>query len=381
MKTSYRLDSICTIIMGQAPKGEAYNTDGKGWPLIAGAGDFNNDRPAVKKYTVEASKVSQKGDIILGIRASIGAKVWSDGVYCLGRGVAALRPRQSDPGVDPRYLWHWLTFVSPQLASKGKGATFKQVNRNDIGELEIPLPSIQEQQRIVNLLDQIERLKAQRHSSLNLLDEYAHALYIEMFGDLDPSRLMPLGERLTFITSGGRGWARYYATHGARFIRSLDVRMNHISDANVAFVKPPDNAEAKRTEIQEGDVLLTITGSLIGRVSVVPAELSGAFVSQHVAILRPNRDEIDGGFLSFYLSLPEGGQRQISRLQYGQTKPGLNFEQIRSFSIPNISLVDQQFFMKNIRQANSIKKSHETQLHKLSELLVSLRDTSFRSAL
>jgi type I restriction enzyme S subunit len=79
--------------MGQAPNGQSYNERGEGLPLIAGAGDFNGLRISPKKFTTAPGKVSEPGDIILSIRASIGAKVWSDGEYCLGRGVAGLRPR------------------------------------------------------------------------------------------------------------------------------------------------------------------------------------------------------------------------------------------------------------------------------------------------
>ena len=139
MISVHRLDEVCEVVMGQAPKGTAYNNAGEGWPLIAGAGDFSGDRPLATKHTSEASKLSQRGDIVLGIRASIGEKVWADGVYCLGRGVAGLRAK---PTVDSRFLWHWLTHVEAQLAAKAKGATFKQVNRQDIGELEIRLPSL-----------------------------------------------------------------------------------------------------------------------------------------------------------------------------------------------------------------------------------------------
>jgi type I restriction enzyme S subunit len=123
--------------MGQAPRGDAYNKNGDGWPLIAGAGDFDELYPAAKKFTTEASRLSKDGDIVLGIRATIGEKVTADGEYCLGRGVAGLRPKFS---LESRYLWHWLTHAKPILASKAKGATFKQVNKEDIGELEIPLP-------------------------------------------------------------------------------------------------------------------------------------------------------------------------------------------------------------------------------------------------
>ena len=96
-----RLDKVCEIIMGQAPPGDAYNHDGEGWPLIAGAGDFGELYPHAKKHTKAARKVSREGDIVLSIRASIGDHILADGEYCLGRGVAALRPRRE---LNARYL-------------------------------------------------------------------------------------------------------------------------------------------------------------------------------------------------------------------------------------------------------------------------------------
>ncbi len=118
-----RLDKYCEIVMGQSPSGESYNYEAKGLKLIAGAGDFGEVYPSAKKYTTEASKISKYGDIVLGIRASIGDKVLSDGEYCLGRGVAGLRPLSK---LDARYLWHWLDHIRPILSAKSKGATFKQ---------------------------------------------------------------------------------------------------------------------------------------------------------------------------------------------------------------------------------------------------------------
>jgi type I restriction enzyme S subunit len=372
-----RLDEVCSITMGQAPSGDAYNSTGTGWPLIAGAGDFSNGMARAKKYTTEASKLSTDGDIVLGIRASIGAKVWSDGVYCLGRGVAGLRPR---PGLDVGYLWYWLTHATPTLAAKGKGATFKQVNREDIGEMPIVLPPLAEQRRIAAILDQADALRAKRREALGHLDDLTQSIFLDMFGEEQTNPVL-LGDHLTFVTSGGRGWAKYYAEHGRRFIRSLDVRMNSVGDTDSVYVEPPDNAEARRTAVKEGDVLLTITGSRIGRVSAVPARLGGAFVSQHVAILRPDHRTCRSEFLAFVLSLPMVGQRQIASFQYGQTKPGLNFEQIRGFSVPVPSIVAQDEFLRRLTTAGELRIRGDLQESLVDDLFASLQGRAFSGRL
>lgn len=173
-----RLDEVCTITMGQAPPGDSYNTDGEGLPLIAGAGDFDGQRPLAKKFTTAPSKVCAPGDIVLGIRASIGAKVLPAGEYCLGRGVAGLRPGHD---LDRQFLWHWLAVSTPALAAKGRGATFLQVNREDIGAMQIPLPPIDEQRRIAAILDQTDALRANRRQALAHLDAFQHSIFLDMF--------------------------------------------------------------------------------------------------------------------------------------------------------------------------------------------------------
>lgn len=82
---SVRLDSVCDIIMGQAPAGDEYNVQGDGLPLLAGAGDFKDGRPAAKKFTRVVTMECVPGDLVIGIRASIGDKVIADRPYCLGR--------------------------------------------------------------------------------------------------------------------------------------------------------------------------------------------------------------------------------------------------------------------------------------------------------
>lgn len=369
-----RLDDVCDIIMGQAPEGGAYNTAGVGWPLIAGAGDFRDSLPDPKKYATVAPKLSKTGDIIVGIRASIGDKVLSNGEYCLGRGVAALRPK---PGLNERYLWHWLGWNAAALAAKGRGVTFKQVSRQDIGEMPIRLPALIVQESMAKPLDIVDELRAKRRNAIKLLDDLAQSIFLDMFDNGRRSFTSTLGRYLNFVTSGARGWARYYSPEGVRFVRSLDVRMNEIDNGNAVYVKAPANAEARRTLVAGGDVLLTITGSLIGRVAAAPKSLQGAHVSQHVAILRIAHQSLRPEFLAFYLSLPAGGQRQMAKMRYGQTKPGLNFSQIRSLEVPVPAISAQDGFLGLLNSIGGLKDAHRRHLAELETLFHAFRSMAF----
>ncbi len=174
------LGEVVELNMGQAPSGSSYNEDQIGLPLIAGAGDFKNGKITAKKYTSVPTKKSVSGDIVLGIRATIGVKTISDSEYCLGRGVAGLRSSKS---IDNRFLWHVLDHVQPNLQSKARGATFLQVSRKDIAELQIPLPPLDEQKRIAGILDRADALRRKRRDALALLDTLTQSIFIEMFGD------------------------------------------------------------------------------------------------------------------------------------------------------------------------------------------------------
>jgi type I restriction enzyme S subunit len=263
----------------------------------------------------------------------------------------------------------------------GRGATFAEINKELFESVQVPYCDLPEQRRIAGRLEQADRLRRTRRYALELADTILPAAFLELFGDPTTNPLgfpiAELGDFLSFVTSGSRGWAEFYVPDGARFIRSLDVRMNNISDEDAVFVKAPNSAEADRTRVKPADVLLTITGSKIGRVAPVPERLNGAFISQHVAILRLKAGLLPE-FLSMFLSLDTGGQRQIARVQYGQTKPGLNLDQIREFHVPVPPLCRQQHFLELAAHVERLHTVQREALRQAEHLFASLLDRAFK---
>jgi len=296
----------------------------------------------------------------------------------IGSTLAVLRPTTSR--LFAPYLSRFLEGKFAYLQANATGATIPHLSRDVLEGLEIPLPSLSKQHRIARLLERADRLRRIRRYALELSDTFLPAAFLELFGDprTNPKgfRIAELGDFLGFVTSGSRGWAEYYVPKGFRFIRSLDVRMNYISDDNAVFVSPPDGAEAARTRVKTGDVLLTITGAQIGRVAPAPWRLDGAFISQHVAILRL-KPGIVPLFLSMFLSLECGGQREIARLQYGQTKPGLNLEQIREFRIPVPPIPLQERFASLIQQHEVLQRGQREALRLAEHLFQSILHWAF----
>jgi len=148
------LDGICKIIMGQSPKGSTYNKIGSGLPLINGAADMGKKFPNPKTWTTKPSKISQIGDIIIGIRASLGDVNLSNDQYCLGRGVAALRTtKKSDNG----FLFHFAHTLENRFRKISAGSTIKGITKPELRSIVVAIPdSISEQQKIASILSKID---------------------------------------------------------------------------------------------------------------------------------------------------------------------------------------------------------------------------------
>lgn len=295
--------------------------------------------------------------------------------------------RPNDGEVDARYLLHFLRQGSVRRDGERRmtgSAGQRRVPEHFLGSLEIPLPPLPEQRRIAAILDQADGLRTKRRAAIAQPDTLAQSIFFDMFlssaRGSGPFAWEPLGHSLCFVTSGSRGWAKYYSTSGARFVRSMDVLMNSIANEDVAFVNPPNNAEARRTVVHAGDVLLTITGS-VGRVVVAPQCLEGAYISQHVAILRLNRGRLLPTFVAHFLAADQGGQRRIAAAQYGQTKPGLNLEQIRGIEIPVPTIDLQCEFERRVWATDGLRAKHLHSLAHLDALFASLQHSAFRGEL
>jgi type I restriction enzyme S subunit len=142
----------------------------------------------------------------------------------------------------------------------------------------------------------------------------------------------PLGELSDFVTSGSRGWAQFYSKSGALFIRSQNVRDGRLSFEDVQYVSPPTGAEGNRTKVQPNDLLVTITGNSVGNVAFVEQTFDEAYISQHVGLARL-KEPTRGAYICRYLSPNAPGNPQIAGSQSGQSKPGLNLQNLKDFRI------------------------------------------------
>jgi type I restriction enzyme S subunit len=177
-----------------------------------------------------------------------------------------------------------------------------------------------------------------------------------------------LGELAEFITSGSRGWAQFYSESGALFIRSQNVRDGRLDFSDFQYVAPPEGAEGNRTKISLNDVLITITGNSVGNVAVVETALDEAYISQHVGLVRLKIPSM-GAYICRYLSPNSPGNAQIAGSQSGQSKPGLNLQNLRDFRIalhPNLS--EQRAIAGALSEVDALLGAQEALLAKKRDL-------------
>lgn len=155
-----------------------------------------------------------------------------------------------------------------------------------------------------------------------------------------------LGELSNFVTSGSRGWAKFYSNHGALFVRSQNVRNGNLDLKDRQFVTPKVGAEGDRTRLKLYDLLITITGNSVGNVALVEKELGDAYISQHVGLVR-FKDVESAKYICIFLSPHSIGNRQILASQSGQSKPGLTLKNLNEFLIVVPAYRDEQTAIAN----------------------------------
>ncbi|MGB3425881.1 MAG: restriction endonuclease subunit S [Castellaniella sp.] len=372
MTQIYQFSEVCEITMGQAPAGESYNTDGIGLPLIAGAGDFGDLHPAPKKFTTEVTRKCRKDDIVLGIRASIGEKVWADKDYCLGRGVAGLRPRK---GVDRNYLWHWLTQINPELLSRAKGATFKQVNKDDVGSLKIILPTFDEQCRIATILDKAESLRMKRREAIVELDKLAQAIFIEMFGDpVTNSKGLPLS-KLGDIGTLERGISKHRprndpALLGGRYplIQTGDVAQSEgrIRTYNQTY----SELGLKQSRLwPKGTLCITIAANIAKTGTL---EFDACFPDSIVGF-----SAREPATVIYVKAWMEFLQKTIERNAPESAQKNINLEILRNLDVPYPSIEAQKEFANRIAKINSQQQLFEKAVSEAEFFFKSLQNKAF----
>lgn len=176
-----KLGDVCFITMGQSPDSATYNESGNGLPFFQGNADFGKINPTARIWCSEPKKIANPDDILISVRAPIGALNIADIKCCIGRGLASLNIND-DKGIK-KYIWYALKSKANEMISKGTGSTFKAIGKDILYNLEIPLPPLGTQCQMAENLDKVTRLIDLCNSILDRLDLLVKSRFVEMFGN------------------------------------------------------------------------------------------------------------------------------------------------------------------------------------------------------
>ncbi len=261
------------------------------------------------------------------------------------------------------FLFYFLTTV--KLGDYSKATTVPSVRKSEIEEIDFPLPPLPEQQAIVSkieeLFSELDNGIAQLKTAQQQLKVYRQSLLKWAFegkltnknvkdGELPKGwKWVKSGELFSFVTSGSRGWAKYYSNNGAIFIRITNMNFDTLEldlrESKIQYVNPPSNSEGIRTKVQEGDFLFSITGYL-GMFAIAP-KMENAFVNQHVCLCRP-KDGFNKKYVGYWIVAKSGGIHHLNKNQKGAVKAGLNLDDLKTFPVPLCSLEEQQLIVSEL---------------------------------
>ena len=148
-----KLGEICDIISGQSPESKYYNKKGEGLPFYQGKTEFSDiylGKPVM--WTNKTTKIAQKNDILISVRAPVGPVNISTEKICIGRGLAVIRAKDK---VNMKFLFYFLKSISNQI--RGSGSVFDSINQKQVKQIKIPLPPLKAQKEIVEQIEKEER--------------------------------------------------------------------------------------------------------------------------------------------------------------------------------------------------------------------------------
>ena len=144
------LRDFAYINMGQSPIASTYNEDKIGIPFFQGRAEFGKDYPTIKKWCSKPIKIAEDGDILLSVRAPVGTTNICPQKSCIGRGLAAIKGLNH---IDNRFIRYLLTRFEYKMHLVSTGTTFKAISGDNLKQLKLPLPPLNEQQRIVGKIE------------------------------------------------------------------------------------------------------------------------------------------------------------------------------------------------------------------------------------
>lgn len=298
-----KLGDISDINMGQSPDSETYNDEGRGIPFYQGNADFGELHPVAKHYCFKPIKIAQPNELLLSVRAPIGAINIANERCCIGRGLCAIKPKDD---CELMYLYYVLKYKNNVLSAKGTGSTFKAISKQNLLDIDIPLYGLNEQKKVAKKLDLAYELLKKRKKQLEKLDELVKSRFIEMFGEPVSNPMgwqkKPLADECEIVTGNTppRNVSEYYGDY-IEWIKSDNINTSNSILTTATEYLSEKGLEVGRS-IEAGSILMTcIAGSIscIGNVAIANRKVA---FNQQINAIVPKHNNTWFMFVQFELS-------------------------------------------------------------------------------
>ncbi len=372
-----KLGDVCTIVSGSTPKSnvsEYWDGDIK-WitpaELNEGTYIINDSVRHITELGVAKTglKPFPQGTVILSSRAPIGkTAIAGCEMYC-NQGFKNLICSDK---INPRYLYWFLTCNTEYLNSLGRGATFKEISKEIVANIEIPLPSMEQQIVVAEKFEKISELIALRKEQLAKLDQLVKSRFIELFGDPVASKnkrkLSEIGRVFTGNTPSMKE-PSYYESNDIPFIKPSDLNESGVTyiDGVEAYVS--EKARPVARIIPPQAVLVTCIGT-IGKIGITARE---SCCNQQINFIMPN-DGINSVYLAHCLTFFKSTLQNIAN---APVVPIINKTQFSELEIPVFEVDKQQRFATFVEQTDKSKLAIQQSLDKLELLKKSLMQEYF----
>lgn len=394
MKTA-RLSEVCKIVNGGTPKSGVSEYWGGDVAWLTPAEMGKRQTPYISQTARSISRSGLAncsarqvpiGAVVMSTRAPIGHLAIPEVPMAFNQGCRGLIPNDA---LDTKYLYYFLWFSRDALNELGTGATFKELSNGALGNYQIPLPSLEEQRRIVAVLDEAFGVIATAIASAEKNLASARALFPSILAESlhqvaeecetrELRSLLASGRKISYgIVKPGP-----HDPHGVRLIKSQQVRDNEMDlSADFRITKALDN-EYVRTRLQGGEILLNLVGASIGRSAVAPDELRGANVSRAIAVIPVSADLVPWVQYNLRGSV---GQELIRSKTGGSAQPVLNLAEVKALSIPLPPLPKQETTVRRLDklslEADLLVRTFRHKMAALGELKQSLLHSAFAGGL
>ena len=361
-----RLGDLCVINSGGTPKrnNKSYWKNGDiPWVKISdlknGIVESTEEFITLDGLNNSSAKIFPQGTLLYTIFATIGEVAILKMDAATNQAIVGIQLKENQK-VYLKYIYYYLKSQTNNIKQLGRGVAQNNINLSVVKNMIIPIVSLEKQSNIIATLNKLEKIKENRITILNCLDDLIKSRFVEMFGNpIINDKKYPVFKLIDISRKIGsgvtpRGGDSNYIDKGVAFIRSMNVYNNTFKKENLVYIDESLAKQFSQVELFSNDLLLNITGASVARCCTVPEDILPARVNQHVCIIRQCR--ISNVFLEYCLT-NESYQEYLLLLsnKNGATREALTKTQVENLEVIVPRSTEITRFVKIVHQINKLK--------------------------